>query len=348
MKKINAAPLPSQIYRCFRTGADAAKTLRQILQNLIENHIPGIEKKFTKEKNLSQQEVDKLRDKLSKESSSHGSRWIERILGTAATLGVYALIEGASEAGKYINDPDAYQTPGQRMVSEISYLQDRFSSASADLSRLNALKGDFKTVGAYNFSQLYFPAIFSLIASHGIIIYEELLHCAQHHSTSPDEIVSYLNNSDPRCANACMSLLRASYSTADLEFLRQYADSSIISASPEQRALLQFINQSVLVRIDFFDVWASKIFDLENKQHEITRVLASNSTKGLPTLEILGQQAITLSGKLPEAVLPVADTPATIDALTFALATDSDARKNVIRLIRELKDPANGNLKERH
>lgn len=348
MRKAEKSRSPSEIYQIFFKLKDDIKIFSQFLNELTDKNVASIEKKFIDSRDSSQSEVATLREKLSHEQGIYNNRWLFRVIAGTGTAGGTVALELFNEIGKFIDDSDSYQTPGQRMLDEIGYIERSLSRASDDLSKLNTFEGDFTVAQNFKLSRLYYPAIFSLIADHGIRVHEVLKSYSDYHCISPDEIVIYLEKTDPVSANSLLALLKADYKKSDLVALTEYGGNAAIAASPAQRTLLQFINEAMLNHFDSFEIWESKMNDLENNQSQISEIIGNNSVKGLPKLEMLGQKQVSLNGIIEEQPLTVADKPATVKALKFALSTDDEARKKVTTLINNLNNPGYGSIILRH
>lgn len=345
-KKANNKPVPSSIEKEMKAAIINIEKLQRLFAEVAKSCVKLSAAQLTKNKAAAESTLNEYKRKLKSEQSAYDSRWTDRAI--SVFVPIFAIWQTVSETSKFLGDPDGYKTPGQRMLDDIAVLERQVSYANDELSRITKWQKDFPEVDNTLFKQLYIPGIFAIIASHACKIHTEINKYAAFHRTTANKVAQYAEQSHLKCHAAMLALLRGSYTMQDLQVLIQYGAEARITSSPEQRSLLQFINHSLAPHIDYFEIWAGKIDELETMQDEIEAAINKKGALHAPPLEILGQKAPRLSGRVPEKPVNVADNKATIAALNDGLKRHNDARDQVMSLICKLKDKSNGDLPARH
>jgi hypothetical protein len=142
---------------------------------------------------------------------------------------------------------------------------------------------------------IFEPTVVLHRVAHAKKIQEEFSKFAKRHGTGEDAVAQHLFDVAPEVAESLLNLLKGDYREADLNKLEAYGKDAPITASAEQRAALQFINHSLMVRRDYFEIWASKMHDLEEKKSKIEQAFAANQPEERPKLELFREKPISLS-----------------------------------------------------
>lgn len=171
------------------------------------------------------------------------------------------------------------------------------------------------------------------------------------HGKNADEVIYELPDAD---SQILQDFLRGSAlgfgSTSALEQAvseskANYADSS------SHKIFLQYVNQHVLPRKDYYDIWQSKYQDFIHNFKGLRQAFESMDPTARPRFEILGEKPIAMSGKRDVSALPAIKNPATPTenkAMEESARRQHDARLLATQLIHDLYDPNLGSLKERH
>ncbi len=220
-----------------------------------------------------------------------GAMIADIFLGGAATMTV-TWLTGAGMIGKGMSNAGKNTSGIKAIEQDISTLQQRITYFE------NAKDEAFKGLDKYTESIALVPALMSHTYEHASKTYAELERYAKAHGTTADNIGEYLAKKSPEVSKAFIGMLKGEYEAADLVTIAEYGRTADITPSPEQRAFLQFVNHAVVPHMDYFEIWASKVADLEKLQAEIHKALKDKNPDIRPKLEIFGEKPVSLSGTL--------------------------------------------------
>ncbi|MBN8669498.1 MAG: hypothetical protein J0L80_02355 [Chitinophagales bacterium] len=357
IQNIEKSDKPSEIYKEFQMVKSKGTDLEGYYKTLGEK----VGTNFAEYLNKHEQDIAPRRDSLNtrkdelttKSNDGAGTAGKGFLLISAATA--FAIISGGTGAPMLAWALGAGMTVsgGGKAISAESSID----SINWDLKKLDEFiegiqtkhKTDLVALNKDEFVTLLVNQIMEQRFIQSKKTFDVLTQYAVQHHTTNDEITLYLQKKAPHCAAALLALLRADFTTKDLQLLKEYAASASIDDSPEKLATLQFLNHSVLNHIDFFEIWASKIHDIENRKDKIRKALKEYNTTEIPKLEILGETALKLSGtKQPKPSSPHASKHGEIRALDDGTKAKTTAQQNVTSVVAQLKDTSQGDLKQRH
>jgi hypothetical protein len=238
-------------------------------------------------------------------------------------------VAGAAAAGFTAEANDK-----QKQIDALQSTIDNIEQAIKDLGKEKKKIAD--KLSPNNEILAFGPLVMAYRYKHAKGIFEEIEKCAKGHGTSVDKIAEFLKQESPEVFGSFMALVRADYGNQDLRKISEYANKCEIKGSPEQAALLQFVNHAVVPHMDYFEIWASKIDDLKAAEDDIRRMLSVGDPKLRPNLELFGEKPISLSGTL--AVDPTQKRQN--ELLRLLAAKDEAVKKANYDLAAELRDKA--------
>lgn len=339
-----------QLQGMGRQYTDIYKELALVLDGEIEKAIE--QKKGEIKAPLSKLSAN-LSEATSKESSHSkmgmggGLAAMFGVIFAIPTGGASLVVAAAGAAVVAANQPKAvaYEEEMNDLGHEIGKLNDSLEAIKQYKVSLP------KQLNTHQIAVAFVPQIMAHRYGHAKGIHEELNKSAARHGVAVDTLAEYLQKNSPETANSLAALLKADYRQSDLTTLSEYAAKADITASPAQRAFLQFINHAILPHQDYFEIWASKMHDLERAQQNIIREFLANTPEKRPALELLREKPVSLSGKIPStSEASTFPTPGTLEekrAEKEVLATAAQSADFVYGIQAVLTDESKG-LRERH
>jgi hypothetical protein len=239
-----------------------------------------------------------------------------------------------------------------RYDQQSSKIAERKRSARSDLELFESqMAGHIEDVKLLASEHMLMPRVVRLRHLHSKGIYQEFERVALNHEISLEAASAYLLERAPEAHASLMALLKGNYTVEDLANLASFGATAKITESPEQRTLLQFINHSLLPSADYFEIWASKMSDLQKLESEVADAIWNKDLKDRPLLEVMGEKPVSLSGRRDVGKLAVdrkPQTPAERNAHAREKERHAEAASMARQILDELHDPSSGTLKERH
>lgn len=360
MARAQAAQTPSDIGSAHQAILSAAEELQSFYtEHKVAIALLGEEiiaqRTREKKEELANARQKKATAEEKKKEQTEGRNWVAGITGGAAVVDLMGGLGIASALTAAVGGHMTYkvQEVVQALDADISRLNRTIDGINAYIKEAETAKTSWLSgLESHQKRMLFKAVLFGHQINHSAAIADELAGYSKRFGVTPDEITDQIRRISPATGEAFINFLKADYRLEDLSTLAQFAAEESVRDMPEIAAFLQFINHSVLTREDFFEIWASKMLDLENATAAIDEAISDKKLDERPNLELLGEKPISLSGikdvEEPQQTPAQSTSKAAREAENNANAAKEAALSDIQMILTKLHERENGSLMQRH